>query len=41
MKCPKCGSENLVAINLNFPYYYKCSDCSYEFQINKNPFIDE
>jgi len=41
MRCPKCGSENVIEKSTTFPAIYECQDCKFVFTVNKNPFIDE
>jgi len=41
MKCPKCGSMNVVRTTSTFPALYHCEDCRFAFNKNENPWIDE
>jgi predicted RNA-binding Zn-ribbon protein involved in translation (DUF1610 family) len=41
MKCPKCGSMNVVRTTSTFPALYQCEDCGFVFNKNENPWTDE
>lgn len=39
--CPKCGSENIKVMNMNYPKAYECDDCKYTFIKSRQALIDE
>ena len=39
--CPKCMSENVKIINMNYPKAYECEDCKYTFIKSRQALIDE
>lgn len=39
--CPKCSSENIKVISMNYPKAYECKDCKYTFIKSKQALIDE
>jgi len=41
MRCPKCGSENILITNGSYPNSYECLDCGFTFVKMVNALIDE
>jgi transcription elongation factor Elf1 len=41
MKCPRCGSEKVSEVNVNFPHVLECKKCKYIFLKSPKALIDE
>jgi len=40
-KCPKCNSDRIRILNMNYPKSYECEDCKYVFVKSKQALLDE
>ena len=40
-ECPKCRSDEIRIVNMNYPKAYECDKCKYNFVIGKQSLIDE
>lgn len=39
--CPKCSSDKIKVVNMNYPKAYECADCKYTFIKSKQALLDE
>jgi len=41
IECPKCKSNNIKLVAVNYPNAYECQECKYGFVKGKQALIDE
>jgi transposase-like protein len=41
IKCPRCNSEDINILGMNYPKAYECKKCKYTFIKGKQALIDE